>query len=194
MAKGLGLPLQHGVVIADVEPDGPGDIAGLKRRDIVLSLNTHAVETARQFDDDIYRRRGAKSITLVIQRGEDRPTVSGKVKEQAAPWDPLASLASPEKNLIPRLGILCIELDNDVAKLLPGLHRTYGAIVAAKASQAQAQFVDLQPGDIIQAVNNLPIAVLSSFQELIAGFKRGDAVALQIERHGRLQYITFEMK
>ena len=45
MAKGLGLPLQQGVVIADVEPNGPGDLAGLKRRDIILSLNTHVVET-----------------------------------------------------------------------------------------------------------------------------------------------------
>lgn len=194
MAKGLDLPLQHGVVIADVEPGGPGDIAGLKRRDIVLSLNTHAIETARQFDDDIYRRRGGESITLVIQRGEDRLTVSGMVKVQATPWDPLASLASPDKNLIPRLGILCIELDKNVAQLLPGLRRTYGVMIASKAPQAQAQFVDLQPGDIIQAVNNLPIAVLSSFQELIAGFKAGDAVVLQIERDGRLQYIAFEME
>jgi len=193
MAKGLGLPLPQGVVIADVEPDSPGDIAGFKRRDIILSLNTHAVETARQFDDDIYRRQGGETITLVIQRGDARLTVSARVKEQSAPWDPLASLASPEKNLIPRLGILCIEIDKNVARLLPGLRRSYGIIVAARASQGQTQLLDLQQGDIIQAVNNLPIAVLSSFQEMIAGLKHGDAVVLQIERASRLQYIAFEM-
>jgi serine protease Do len=159
MAKGLGLPLPQGVVIADVEPDSPGDIAGFKRRDIVLSLNTRAVETARQFDDDIYRRQGGETITLVIQRSDARLTVSARVKEQSAPWDPLASLASPEKNLIPRLGILCIEIDKNVARLLPGLRRSYGIIVAARASQGQTQLLDLQQGDIIQAVNNLPIAV-----------------------------------
>jgi len=194
MAKGLGLPLPQGVVIADVEPDSPGDIAGFKRRDIILSLNTHAVETARQFDDDIYRRQGGETIALVIQRGDYRLTVSTRVKEQSAPWDPLASLASPEKNLIPRLGILCIEIDKDVARLLPGLRRSYGIIVAARASQGQTQLLDLQQGDIIQAVNNLPIAVLSSFQEMIDGFKHGDAVVLQIERASRLQYIAFEME
>jgi serine protease Do len=194
MAKGLGLPLPQGVVIADVEPDSPGDIAGFKRRDIILSLNTHAVETARQFDDDIYRRQGGETIALVIQRGDARLTVSARVKEQSAPWDPLASLASPEKNLIPRLGILCIEIDKDVARLLPGLRRSYGIIVAARASQGQTQLLDLQQGDIIEAVNNLPIAVLSSFQEMIAGFKPGDAVVLQIERASRLQYIAFEME
>lgn len=194
LAKGLGLQFQEGVVIADVEPNGPGDIAGLKRRDIILTLNTHAVETARQFEDDIYRRQGGEKISLVIQRAGQRLTVSTDVKQQAAPWDPLASLASPEKNLIPRLGILCIEIDKDVAQLLPDLRRSYGIIVAAKASQGQAQFVDLQPGDIIHAVNNVPMALLSTFQDTINSFQRGDAVVLQIERDGRFHYVAFEME
>jgi len=123
MAKGLGLPLPQGVVIADVEPDSPGDIAGFKRRDIVLSLNTRAVETARQFDDDIYRRQGGETITLVIQRSDARLTVSARVKEQSAPWDPLASLASPEKNLIPGWA----PLHRDRQKTLPGCCPAFAA-------------------------------------------------------------------
>ena len=194
MAKGLSLPLERGVVIADVTPDGPADISGLKRRDIILRLNTHAVESARQFDNDIYRRQGGEKISLVIQRGSDQLTLSPEVLEQSAPWDPLAQLASPEKNLIPRLGILCIEIDKDVARLLPEIRRSYGIIVAAKAAQGQAQFLDLQAGDIIHAVNNIPVALLSLFQELIDGFKHGDAVVLQIEREGRLRYLALEIE
>ena len=194
MAKGLELPMQRGVVIADVEPNSTSDIAGLKRRDIILSLNTHAIDNARQFDDDIYRRQGGEKITLEIQRGSQRLTVSTEVKEQATNWDPLASLASPEKNLIPRLGILCIEIDKKVAQLLPDLRRSYGVIVAAKGAQGQAQFVDLQPGDIIHAVNNVPVALLSAFREMIDSFHRGDAVVLQIERDGRFRFIAFEME
>ncbi len=76
MAKGLSLPVQQGVVIADVEPNGPADISGLKRRDVILSLNTHTVESARQFEDDIYRRQGGEKISLVIQRGDQRLTIS----------------------------------------------------------------------------------------------------------------------
>src|ERR1035438_5411529 len=194
MAKGLGLPLQNGVVIADVEPNSPAEIAGLKRRDVILSLNTHAIETARQFEGDIYRRQGGEKISLAIQRSDESLTVSADIKEQSAPWDPLATLASPEKNLIPRLGILCIDIDKNVAQLLPDLRRSYGIIVAAKESQGQTQYVDLQPGDIIHSVNNLPIALVSAFREIIDGFQRGDAVVLQIERNGRFQYIAFEME
>ena len=194
MAKGLGLTLQHGVIVADVEPNGPGEAAGLKRRDIILSLNRHAMESARQFDDDVYRRQGGEKVSLEVQRATERVSAIAVVKEQSAPWDPLAALASPEKNLIPRLGILCIEIDKDVAQLLPDLRRSYGLIVAAKAPQGQTQLVDLQAGDIIHTVNNTPIAVLSTFQEMIDGFKRGDAVVLQGERDGRLRYVAFEIE
>ena len=60
MAKGLGLPVQRGVVVADVEPDGPAARAGLKRKDIILSLNGNPVDTARRFDADINRRPGRR--------------------------------------------------------------------------------------------------------------------------------------
>jgi len=194
MAKGLELPLPRGVVVADVAPDGPGHAARIKRRDTILSLNGNAIENARQFGNAIYRRQAGETIKLVIQRGADRLTVPVQVQEQPAPWDPLAALASPEKNLVQRLGILCIEIDKTLAHLMPDLRRSYGIIVAGKAPQSQAQFVDLQPGDIIHAVNNTPIAALPLFQEVINGFKPGDAVVLQIERDDRFQYVAFEIQ
>ena len=62
MAKGLGLPVQRGVVVADVEPGGPAAQAGLKRKDIILALNGNQVDTARRFDADINRRQGGEKI------------------------------------------------------------------------------------------------------------------------------------
>ena len=52
------------------------------------------------------------------------------------PGDPdrFASQVTPEKNLIPRLGILGIELDDEVRKALPGLRGEAGVLVAARAA------------------------------------------------------------
>ena len=194
MAKGLGLPVQRGVVVADVEPGGPAAQAGLKRKDIILSLNGNPVETARRFDADINRRQGGEKIELQVQRGDERLAIEVVVEERAAPWDPLADMVSPEKNLVPRLGILCIEIDQRVQQLMPDLRGLYGLIVAAKSPDGQAQFIDLQPGDVIHAINNLPVAFLAVFQKMIAEFHRGDAVVLQIERDGRYQFVAFEIE
>jgi serine protease Do len=194
MAKGLGLAVQRGVVLADVEPEGPAERAGLKRKDVILSLNGSEVDTARRFDADINRRQGGEKIELLVQRGDERLPIGVVVEEQAAPWDPLADMVSPEKNLISRLGILCIEIDQRVQQLLPDLRGLYGLIVAAKSPDGQAQFIDLQPGDVIHAVNNLPVAWLAVFQKMIDEFHRGEAVVLQIERDGRFQFVAFEIE
>jgi serine protease Do len=177
-----------------VEPGGPAERAGLKRKDIILSLNGYQVDTARRFDADINRRQSGEKIELQVQRADERIPIELVVEERSAPWDPLADMVSPEKNLIPRLGILCIEIDERVQKLLPDLRGLYGLIVAAKSPDGQAQFIDLQPGDVIHKINELPVAFLAAFQKMIDEFDRGDAVVLQIERDGRYRFVAFEIE
>jgi S1-C subfamily serine protease len=104
------------------------------------------------------------------------------------------ALVSPEKNLVSRLGILCIEIDKQVAELMPELRRQYGLIVAVRSPDGQAQFIDLRQGDVIHAMNNMPAISVSSFREAVEDLTRGDSVALQVERDGRFRYVAFEIE
>ena len=79
--------MQRGVVVADLEPGGPAERAGLKRKDIILSLNGNEVDTARRFDADINRRQGGEKLDLLVQRADDRLTIGVEVEEQSAPWE-----------------------------------------------------------------------------------------------------------
>src|ERR1019366_6299679 len=54
LAAGLKLPEDSGVVLADVEPDGPADKAGLKVGDIVVALDGRRIENGRQLSVRIY--------------------------------------------------------------------------------------------------------------------------------------------
>jgi len=191
LAEGLRLAVPRGVLVADMDPGGPAEAAGIQRRDVILSVNGQAIETARQLENDVYRRQGGDKLGLTIMRGAERISLTVEVQERATPWDPLAALASPEKNLVHRLGILCIEIDRQVAQLMPELRRQYGLLVVAKSPEGQAQFIDLQPGDVIHAINNLSVVWLPDFQSTVQGLKPGDAVVLQIERDQRFQYVAF---
>jgi S1-C subfamily serine protease len=64
----------------------------------------------------------------------------------------------------------------------------------ARSSESQSTFLDFKPGDVIHELNDLPITSLDLFRERINQFHRGDAVALQIERHGVLRYTAFEIE
>jgi len=194
MAAGLGLAVQHGVIVADVDPDSPAVRAGIKRRDVIVSVNGQAIAAAQQLENSVYRRQDGELIRLTILRGTDLVTVTAKVQEQPNPWEPLAGLASPEKNLVRSLGILCVEIDRQAVELLGPLRREYGLLVVAKSPEGQSQLIDLQTGDIIHAMNNLPVASLAEFQQMVQQFKPGDAVVLQIERDRKFRYVAFAME
>jgi serine protease Do len=191
MAKGLSLARDHGVIVADILPDGPADRAGLKRRDLVLALDGQRIVSAGQLENHIYRRPAGDKLELRVLRGQEELKIVPVVRERQDKGSLLEHLVHPEKNLIARLGILCVEIDKELAALIPSLRREYGLIVAGKT--AEGQFVDLQPGDIIDAVNNSPVAMLDSFRSTLSNMKPGDPVVLQIERDGRFQYLAFEL-
>jgi serine protease Do len=193
MAKGLSLARDHGVIVSDVVPDGPADRAGLKRRDIILSLDGQKLVSAGQLENHIYRRLAGEKLELRVLRGQAELKVVPVVRERQDKASILERLIHPEKNLVARLGVLCVEIDKEVAAMIPGLRREYGLIVAAKTAGGQSQSIDLQPGDIIDAVNNSPVALLDTFRTTLSEMKPGDPVVLQIERDGRYRYLAFEL-
>jgi S1-C subfamily serine protease len=52
---------------------------------------------------------------------------------------------------------------------------------------------DLSVGDVIRSVNAVSITSLAQLSAIIDAFKPGDAIALQVERKGKLMYVAFEM-
>ncbi len=193
LAKGLGLSRDHGVVVADIDGDSPADHAGLHRGDVLLRLDGQPIVSSSQLQNRIFRRQAGDSVQLALMRGQREIAVTLTVRERANPNSLLARLAHPEKNLVARLGVLCIQIDREIASLIPGLRREYGLIVAAKSPGGQAQFIDLQTGDIIDAVNTLPVASIETLRSLLGEMKAGDPVVLQIERSGKFQYLAFEL-
>jgi len=52
----------------------------------------------------------------------------------------------------------------------------------------------LEPGDVIHAVNGTSITSMEALRSAIEALRDGSAVVLQIERQGKLQYLSFEME
>jgi len=194
LAAGLGLAQDWGVLVADVNPDGPADKSGLQPGDIVLSLDGKPMENARQLEVGLYRFPVGDKVNLEVLRGVDRLTMDVSVTAQDDDPQRFADLVNPEKNLIPKLGILGVEIDKRLAPMLPDLRKQYGIVVAARAAGAEGLEVDLHPGDVIYAINNEPTATVASLTTALGQMKSGDAAVLQVERDGQLMYVAFEME
>jgi S1-C subfamily serine protease len=101
-------------------------------------------------------------------------------------------LADPEKNLVAQLGILGIEIDQRIVAMAKGLRAPYGIIVAARAAGATIE-VPLSAGDIIRTLNGKEMNTLETLRATLRGLRPGAPVTLQLQRDGRLMYLTFSM-
>jgi len=125
----------------------------------------------------------------VVRAGKEQRLSSTPV-EQRSDFDSVSSMADPEKSLIKELGILGVEIDRRIAASAKQLRDPYGIIVVARASGPMSE-IPLLPGDVIRSVNTHQTPTLQSARELVRGFKPGTPVTLQIQREGRLMYVSF---
>jgi serine protease Do len=192
LAAGLGLALDRGVVLSDVVPAGPAAAAGLRPGDVVVALDGKLMENARQLDVNLYRRAPGERVTLAVRRGPE--TLDAKVTVVERPEDPdrFASRVTPERNLVPRLGILALELDDELRRSLGPLRASEGVLVAARSGNAMGSEDDLRPGDVVYAVNGVSVRGLAELQSAVARPPAGEPLVLHVERSSRLVYVVVE--
>ena len=193
LAAGLDLSRDWGVILADVEPDSPADKAGLKPGDVVLSVNDRVMESARQLEVNLYRRAVGEKVTIEALRGTQKLAFNVAIVEREDDPQRFADMVNPEKNIVARLGILCIDINQKVAQMLPDLRKPYGVVVAARASGSPYSS-QLDPGDVIHALNAEPISSVESLRHALDKRKATDPIVLQIERDGRLMYLDLELE
>jgi serine protease Do len=192
LASGLRLPQQWGVILGDVLPGSPAELAGLKVGDVVLSMNDKPMENARQFEVNLYRTEIGQSVQLQVQRGSEKISAAVRVAERATDPFRLAALIQRETKPVSGIGVLALDLKGAIADVLPPLRKPAGAMIAARLGDS-AESVDLQPGDLICAVNGSVILDLAGLESALAALKPGDPVVLQVQRLGQLLYVAFEL-
>jgi len=192
LSTGLGLLFDRGVVLSDVLPSGPGAAAGLRPGDVVVALDGKAMENARQLDVNLYRRAPGETVTLAVRRGPESMDVAVKVVERPEDPDRFASLVTPERNLVPRLGVLALELDEDLRQSLGPLRGREGVLVAARAGGTSGPEGDLRPGDVVYSVNGVSVRGLTELRAAAARPDAGGPLVLHVERAGRLVFVVVE--
>jgi serine protease Do len=192
LAAGLKLPSDWGVIVSDVAPGSPADAAGLKVQDIITSIDGRPADNLPSVGTRLFMRRGGERIKLSVLRGTEKLSFDILVVELPHDVDRLADLADPNKSLVSKLGIVGVEIDPKLAATLPGLRVSSGVIVAARPADPSVD-TSLTAGDVIHAINGVEVDTMAALRSALDRLASNTSVVLQIERDGRLMFVSFEL-
>jgi len=194
MAEGLSLEADHGIVISDLEPNGPAVKAGIQTDDIITGLNGRSVTSLHQLEAYIFRLTPGTQVTLRVQRGTGELSFPVVAEEQSGgQLDSLADMVDPAKNVVTQLGIVGLDLNAEVLKLIPELRRPAGVVVAARTATAPYSGPLLQAGDVIYEINRHVVNTVEGLQKSLGRMKSDQSVVLLLERNGVLMYIPLQL-
>lgn len=169
LAGGLGLTNTPGVVVADVEPGGPAERAGVQIGDVIEAIDGMAVDNVSVFTLSLYLRTSGDKVTLQILRGRKQLSLDVPVLEPSHDFSRLADFSDPSKDLIPRLGIIGATVIPEVAELVGPLRLSSGVLVTSTIANRLAVDSGLQEGDVIHTLNRTPIRTMDDLQRPSAG-------------------------
>ena len=174
LAESLGLKHVGGVLVGSVTPDSAADRAGLKRGDVIVSLNGQSVSDYNNLRNRIADSQPGSSASVgIIRDGADK-TVSVKLDE--------AEVSKSARNAEAPTA--------DKASLGIGIERgPKGLVITQVNPDSRAADAGLREGDVIQEVNRQPVQTVEDLRAAVR--KTTDRpVLLLVEREGRSQFVT----
>jgi serine protease Do len=171
LAKSFGLDAPKGALVAEVAKGGPGENAGLKRGDVILSYQDKDVRNASALRNEVANTPVGREAKLVIWR-------DGKKKE-------LALAIGNAENISKILAAsLTRRLGGEVRPVTPqetqrfGLEPQEGVAIASVDRKGPFSEVGFEPGDIILEMDGQPVEGLESFLEMVNSLQPGQEVTL----------------
>ena len=192
LAAGLGLSREEGVVVSDVFPKGPADVAGMKPGDILVSVDGQPANDLPSISYYFRLRDSQEKVQIVALRGTTQMTFSVAALEEKNAFDGVTAMADPEKSLVAKLGILGVEVDAQISAQAQGrLRDPFGIIVVGRSAGTGGE-VPLMVGDVIRMVNGQFVTSIDRLRKALQSATPGTAITLQIQREGKLMYVALQ--
>jgi serine protease Do len=179
LARSFGLEKAEGALVTAVEQGGPADNAGIHPGDVIVSFAGKPVEAPHDLTQFIAATRPGTSISITIIRRGAEYEIAAIVGELA----PDAPMRRPAQRPPNQLGLVVTDLTPEERALM---NTEFGVVVRDVAGPALK--AGLRRGDVIIALNDLPIADSLAFHRMVEDV-RGRMVALLVRRGASVLYV-----
>jgi serine protease Do len=188
LAKALNVPQSSGALINEVTKNSPGDKAGLKSDDVVVSLDGKKVESSSALSRTVALRPPGSSVTLGVVRAGKPQDVKVTLTSRPGDVDRLGDARGPrpggsksqkDETNRQRIGLTLQSIDPRTAEAngLP----TRGAVITEVQPGSPADAAELAPGMVVTEAGGKKIVSADDLSRVLKDAKPGSTILLRVQ-------------
>ena len=193
-------PNTDGVLVDDVVPGSPAAEAQLQKGDVIRKFNGRDVKSLLQLRSLVSQVELNKNVELEIVRDGKPMKVAAQIKEQPvdykagvvpqpnSPQGPTEPRDEPQRSGAALDAIHVGELTPDIAQKLDLPNGVRGVLVTDV--DPASGMAELQKGDVIEEVNQQPVATVADFNKVVAGLDPSQPQVLSVCRHRARSFLV----
>jgi len=177
MAKSLRMEAPKGALVVDVVKGGPADKAGLKKDDVVVAYRGKEIPDSGTFRNEVAITPIGQEVKLTVLR-------EGKKGEYTV------KIGNLEEGMRIMAAAIQGRLGAEVRTVTPkeaekyGLSPNQGVAIAELDPKGPLMVAGFEVGDIILAINDLPIRGVEGFVDLVGSLKPNQRLSILALDHG----------
>jgi serine protease Do len=183
----------EGVVVDDVVPGSPAAAAQLQKGDIIRKFDGHDVQSFLQLRTLVSQVELNKNVELEVIRDGKSIKVATQIKEQPidymtsrtvprqSPSQPPPDENEPNETTGALASVHVADLTPETARQLDLPNGVRGVVVTNV--DPDSGVAELQKGDVIEEVNQQPVASVSEYNKVVASLDPNQAQVLSVCRH-----------
>ena len=194
MAQSLGLAEARGLIVSQVQPSSAAERAGLRRGDLIVSINGSPATDPNTFRNLVAGIAPGTQVTLATVRGGAEQQVRAVLGEsQPKASEQQKAQESATGGETGRLGISVVPLTPEAASRLELPAGTQGLLVREVDADGPAADAGLRRDDVIEQVNQQPVTTGAQLKAALDG-AGARPVLLLVNRGGASLFLTVKAR
>ena len=188
ISEALGIDRREGGLISEVKEGSPAAEAGVRRGDVVVSVNGEKIADAAALARKLALLEPGVPTEFVVLRDGGEKTYSIRLVEH--PDNQKSGEAEARRDVERGLGIEVSDITQTLRNRL-GVKRSEGVVVVSVAPGSVASEKGIRVGDLVLEINGNSVRGLSDYKRILAESGGRKTLLFLIERKGRTLYMGF---
>ena len=189
ISEALGIDRREGGLISEVREGSPAAVAGVRRGDVVVSVNGEKIADASALARKLALLEPGVPTEFVVFRDGREKTYSIRLVEH--PDNQKSGEVEARRDVERGLGIEVSDITQTIRNRL-GIKRSEGVVVVSVAPGSVASEKGIRVGDLVLEINGNSVRGLSDYKRILAESGERKTLLFLVERKGRTLYMGFK--